>query len=259
MQHINHIHVIENDTIICFVHIQAHTAHLPITRMACFKKRPRLAYQVTDGLADNYAALIGSHICRVSDCTRILETSHPTSTLLHLTGNKVTVIRQILLNRLNQRAAETNVPINISASETIISQKTQINLTISKSETDQRAGQLSCIRLCISETLPHDIVIEALTTKITKKKQKLSIATIRAQLDNFGLSGTRLVEKRLTTILSILSPQATLDELDQLLHKARGVFDVLDESSSVTSSTSNTSLASSTPSRPSHPVCVADN
>ena len=206
-------------------------------------------------MAENYASLIGLHIIHIDDSSTILQTAHDSSTLMYIDCTKVDLIRQLLLDGLNNRAKESNVPVDKSKSDTIITQK--IDLIASKSSTDQiRVDLGKTIRLCVTPNLQSDMVIDALTLKVKKQEQPLSTETIRAQLDNFGLSGTRLVEKRLTSILSIVAPHATISELDLVLHKARSVFDVITERNTPTSSTSrtsNTSLSSST-SRPSRPL-----
>ena len=220
------------------------------------KQRPvYLAYQMNLEMAENYASLIGLHIIHIDDSSTILQTAHDSSTLMYIDCTKVDLIRQLLLDGLNNRAKESNVPVDKSKSDTIITQK--IDLIASKSSTDQiRVDLGKTIRLCVTPNLQSDMVIDALTLKVKKQEQPLSTETIRAQLDNFGLSGTRLVEKRLTSILSIVAPHATISELDLVLHKARSVFDVITERNTPTSSTSrtsNTSLSSST-SRPSRPL-----
>ena len=106
-------------------------------------------------IAENYASLIGLHIIHINDSSTILQKSHDSSTLMYINCNKVDLIRQLLLDGLNNRSKELNVPVDISKSDTIITKNQKmIDLIASKSSTDQVQVDLSrTIRMCITSNL----------------------------------------------------------------------------------------------------------
>ena len=190
-------------------------------------------------LAEVYSAVFGYSLCDIADCSLLLAANRLSRTVLYVSDvTQINLTRQVLIDALNERSKKEN-PVKVSASDSTVNHTKTIEICQSKSETHQ-AIELPALRLCITPKIPSDTVISALVKSVTKSGEKISTEKIRNQLDNFGLSGTRHVEKRLTSILSILSPAVKTDDLSEILHTARQIFDVIAERSP-TSSTTRTS------------------
>ena len=158
-----------------------------------------LAYKMEKKLAEVYSAVFGYSMCNVSDCSLLLSANRLSRTVLYVSDvTRIDLTRQVLMDALNDRSKQEN-PVKVSASDSTVNHTKTIQISQSKSETNQ-AIQLSPLRLCITPKLPNDTVISALVKSVTKSGEKISTEKIRNQLDNFGLSGTRHVEKRLTSI-----------------------------------------------------------